>query len=191
MTGTTVQARITPPDVRSPEPDFASEVGHEVGKHRYLLGRRFDVGDPTAQEKDDLTISTVLDIVIAVAESPVELRRLVIPLVDADLDHRRPPWRRRDERLGRPDHRCADAEALKRWKDAEGPEMDDAFRRLSAEVEAEPSNGLPVRKRQKEEDIVASLGHCLSHVVGLDRLLAVPLKAVEIPVAERSNLDQE
>jgi hypothetical protein len=78
------------------------------------------------EEKDDLTVSAALDTVIAVSESPVELRRVVIPLIHADLEHGRAPWRR-----------------------------------------------------------------CRSDVVGLNRLLAVPCKAVEIPAAERPNLDRE
>jgi hypothetical protein len=69
--------------------------------------------------------------------------------------------------------------------------MDDPFFRLSTEVEAEPSDRLPVRERQNEDDIVALFGHCLTHVVRLDRLFAVPLKTIEIPVPERPNLDRE
>ena len=69
--------------------------------------------------------------------------------------------------------------------------MDDSFLRLTTEVEAESSNRLPVRERQKEENIVAVFGHCVSHVVRLDRLFAVPLKTIEIPVAERPNFDRE
>jgi hypothetical protein len=50
-------------------------------------------------------------------------------------------------------HRGADAETLKRWKEAEGPEMDDAFGRLAAEGEAQSSDRLPVRQRHEEDDI--------------------------------------
>ena len=152
------------------------------------LGRGLDLGDRTVQEKDDAAVSAALDAVIAVAESPVELRCVVIPRVDADLDDGRSPWRGRDQRLGRPHHRGADAEALKGWKDAEGPELDDAFGGRSL---GRAADGLPVRQRQKEDDIGAVFGHCLSHVVGLDCLFAVPLKTIEIAVAERPNLDRE
>lgn len=69
--------------------------------------------------------------------------------------------------------------------------MDDPFVRLTTEVEAESSNWVPVRERQKEENIVALFGHCVPHVVRLDRLFAVPLKTIEIPVAEGPNLDRK
>ena len=153
--------------------------------------RGLDLGDRTAQEKDDFARSAALGALVVVAETPVELRRAVIPLLDADLDDRRSAWRGRNQQLGCPHHCSADTETLKRWKNAEGPEMDDPFLRLTTEVEAEPSNRLPVRERKEEDDIVASFGHCLSQVVRLDRLFAVPLKTIEIPGAERPNLDRE
>jgi hypothetical protein len=149
------------------------------------------LGDRTAQEKDDFAVSAALRALVVIAKPPVELRRIVVPLLDADLDDGRSAWRGRNQRLGRPHHRGADTETLKRWKNAEGPEMDDPFLRLTTEVEAEPSDRLPVRERQKEDDFVAVFGHCLSHVIRLDRLFAVPLKTIEIPVAERPNFERE
>src|SRR4051794_11011773 len=107
----------------------------------------------------------MLDAFIAVAESPVELRRVSIPLIDSDLDDGSSPGRGSNQQLGRPHDRGADPETLKRRKNAEGPEMDDAFLRLPAEVDAESSDRLPVRQRQKKDDIVASFGRRLSHVV--------------------------
>jgi hypothetical protein len=69
--------------------------------------------------------------------------------------------------------------------------MQDAFLRLATEVEAEPSNRLPVRQPRAGRGLVASFGYRGSHVVGLDRLLAVPRETIEIAVAERPNLDGE
>jgi hypothetical protein len=69
--------------------------------------------------------------------------------------------------------------------------MHDAFRCLPPEVDAEPCNGPSVCHRQEEHDIGASFGEHPSDVVRLDRLLAIPFEFVEIPLAERPNLDRE
>jgi hypothetical protein len=45
-----------------------------------------DLGDRAAQEKNDFAVSAALDALVAVTEPTVELRRVVIPLLDADLD---------------------------------------------------------------------------------------------------------
>src|SRR5919199_3295140 len=150
-----------------------------------------DLRDPTAEEKDALAVAAALAAGIAIAEPPVELRRVVIPLVDADLDDGCASRRRSDERFGVAHQRRTDAQALKRGKHAEGPEMDDAFRCLSPEVDSESPDRPPVRQCEEEDDRVASFGDGLSEVVGLDRLLAVPLEPVEISLAERPNLDRE
>jgi hypothetical protein len=69
--------------------------------------------------------------------------------------------------------------------------MHDAFLRLATEVEAEPSNRLPVRQPRAGRGPRRLVRHRRSHVLGLDRLLAVPLETIEIALAERPNLDGE
>jgi hypothetical protein len=69
-------------------------VGHSVP-----LCRGLDLGDRTAQQKDDFAVSAALGALVVVAEPPIELRRVVIPLVDADLDDGRSARRGRNQRI--------------------------------------------------------------------------------------------
>ena len=61
------------------------------------LRRGLDLGDRTAQEKDEVAVSAALGALVVVAEPPVELRGVVIPLLDADLDDGRSAWRGRNQ----------------------------------------------------------------------------------------------
>jgi hypothetical protein len=131
--------------------------------------RGLELGDRTARENDDRAVSAALDTARAVAEWPVERRR-------RDSTRPRRPRRgslpvARPRSATRPPASSpgADAETLKRGKNGEGPEMQDAFLRLATEVEAEPSNRLPVRQPRAGRGLVASFGHRGSHVLCLDR----------------------
>jgi hypothetical protein len=132
--------------------------------------RGLELGDRTARENDDRAVSAALDTARAVAELTVERRRVVIPRVHADLDEGSLPVARPRSATRPPaSSPGADAETLKRGKNGEGPEMQDAFLRLATEVEAEPSNRLPVRQPRAGRGLVASFGHRGSHVLCLDR----------------------